>query len=810
MSNSHISTRFLIFGFVLLFNILGLSAQETMVYGFIKDENNNPIKDVHVITKNRKTFSDNEGYYELKLLSDFKYTIEFSSIAHKPYKFKIELQDGESKSKDILLETKVVEIEIELEAEKGENRHDNVTEIDASQIKNVAGGGGSVESLIKQTTAIAGSNELSSQYSVRGGNFDENLIYVNGFQIYRPFLIRSGQQEGLSFLNSDMVESIRFSAGGFNAEYGDKLSSVLDIKYRDAKAFGVKANLSFQGGGLTIENPFKIGEKTLSFIGSYRYKSPAFLLNSLETQGDYRPKFHDFQTYLKYDLSPVTELSFLGNYSKNRYQFIPESRTSSFGTASDVKQVYVFFEGQEIDEYESTNSALKLDHRLDEDKLISFQASHFRTLEQEFYDIDGYYQLGIVDNNPGSPTYGDVTSITGVGEFLDHARNEFYGEVSNLNHRGVFEFKSSQSKLSWGLDYQYEHIEDQLNEWQYIDSLGFSINDHSNNLELYEFVNKSNKINSWRTFGFAQFEKKINNKEKKTALTYNVGIRGNYWNLNDEFFVTPRANVSYKPNWKKDMIFRFSAGMYNQSPFYRELRDAKGQLNKDAKSQKSFQTVLSNDYHFIFWDRKFKMTTELYYKNLWDVLPYEIDNLQIKYLPFEQAKAYTYGLEWRINGELVEGNESYLSMAYMQSKEDIIGDGFGYIPKPTEQAFVLNLFYQDHFVNNKNVKFHLAGSYSSGRPFGSPGSVRGNQTLKMPSYKRVDVGFSKAIKRKDEKKSNFLRHFKEAWVSVEILNLLNINNTANHLWVRDAKQTQYAVPNYLTGRLLNIRLNVEF
>ncbi len=784
-------------------------AQETMVYGYITDEFDEPLENIHVITKQNKTVSDAEGYYELKLLPDFKYTIEFTSIAHEKFKFKIELKDGEAVKRNVQLILHVEELKgADVTVESG-NRHSNTIELSTKEITSVAGGNNSVEAFVKQATGAVGNNELSNQYSVRGGNFDENLVYVNGLQIYRPFLVRTGEQEGLSFLNSDMVESIRFSAGGFEAKYGDKLSSVLDITYKEAEEFGIKGNLSFQGGGLTVENPFKINDKKLSFLGSYRYKSPTFVLNSLETQGDYDPRFHDFQTYLKYELSSVSEISFLGNYSRNRYQFQPESRTSSFGTATDVKQVFVYFEGQEVDDYENTNLALKWDYNISDNTKISFQGSHFRTLEQEFYDIDGYYQLGIVDNNPGSPTYGDVTSITGVGEYLNHARNEFYGEVSNINHRGEILNKEKQSTISWGLDYQYEHIEDQLREWQYIDSLGFSTNPNNDDLELYKFISANNTVNSSRIFGFAQYEKKIINKENNTSLTYNFGLRGHYWDLNDEFFVTPRANVSYKPNWKRDMIFRYSAGLYNQSPFYRELRDKEGKLNKNAKSQKSFQMTLSNDYHLKLWERPFKMTTELYYKNLWDVIPYELENLQIRYLPFQKAEAYTYGLEWRLTGELVQGNESYISFGVMQNKEDIEDDNYGFISKPTEQVFSMSIFYQDNFVGNKDLKFHLSGSYATGLPFGPPNSERGEQTLRNSSYRRVDIGFSKSLKKKESDKK-FIKHIKQAWVALEVLNLLNINNTASHLWVTDAKQTQFAVPNYLTGRMINLKLSFEF
>lgn len=797
----------------LVFALLSISAfaQNTYVYGYITDTDGQPVENVHVITKNRKTVSDKDGYYKLNLIADYRFTIEFSSVSHKYHKFKIELREGVSKQKNVELEQNVVEIDVvNVEVEK-DNKHSNTIDIESKDIGLIAGGNNTVESIIKQTTVAVSNNELSTQYSVRGGNFDENLVYVNGLQIYRPFLVRTGEQEGLSFLNSDMVESISFSAGGFEAKYGDKLSSVLDITYREVDTLNIKGNLSFQGGGLTIGNKYKINKRDLSVLASYRYKSPTFVLNSLETRGDYNPQFHDFQTYLKYDLSTRSELSFLGNYSRNSYQFQPQSRVSSFGTAQDVKQVYVYFEGQEVDKYENTNMALKWDFKVNENVSTSLQASHFRTLEQEFYDIDGYYQLGIVDNNPGSPTYGDVTSITGVGEYLNHARNEFYGEVTNINHRGSVESSKNNSKFSWGLDAQFEHVEDQLREWQYIDSLGFSVNTNANNLELYSFVSANNEVNSMRTFGFIQYDNKIFNKKDSSILSYSLGLRANYWDLNDEFFVTPRANLSYDPKWEdKDMLFRFSAGLYNQSPFYRELRSKQGVLNRNAKSQKSFQTTLSNDYYLKLWGRPFKMTTELYYKNLWDVIPYELENLQIRYLPFHTAKAYTYGLEWRLNGELVEGNESYVSFAVMQNKEDLKDDNYGFISKPTEQTFAMSIFYQDNFVGHKDLKFHLSGTFSTGMPFGAPNTERGQQTLRNSSYRRVDVGFSKALKEKNKDKNGFFGKFEQAWLSLEILNLLNINNTASHLWITDAQQTQFAVPNYLTGRMLNLKVSFEF
>ncbi|MGB0883479.1 MAG: TonB-dependent receptor [Flavobacteriales bacterium] len=786
-----------------------LQAQETKVWGYVVSEDGEALANTAIFVSEKKGVTSSEsGYYELFLPSDSVYSLRASNVAFKPWKKRLKLKSGQEKRIDIRLYYDVnLMTTVELTDNTHKDRLNNNIEIKVKDINKLAGANNSVEALIKQTTSAIGNNELSSQYNVRGGNFDENLVYVNGLQIYRPFLVRTGEQEGLSFLNSDMVESIRFSAGGFEAKYGDKLSSVLDISYREADTLSLKANLSFQGAGLTISNPFKVANRPLSFIGSFRYKSPTFLLNSLETQGDYRPRFSDAQVFMKYDLSLRSDFSFLGNYSQSVYQFIPESRTSTFGTASDVKQLYVYFEGQEVDNYDNSNLAFKWDYKASDQIQLSWQASHFRTLEREFYDIDGYYILGLVDNNPGSENFGSVTSVTGVGEFLNHGRNEFYAQVSNLNHRGVWTSDDQLSKWSWGIDVQNESIEDQLLEWQYIDSLGFSVNDNTNDLELYESVRTSNTIHSNRMFGFAQYEHKF--LAKDSALwAYNVGLRAQYWDLNQELFLTPRSHVSYKPHWEKDIVFRYALGMYNQSPFYRDLRAKNGELNRNLKSQKSVQTSFSLDYNLEIWNRPFRMTSEVYYKKLWDVVPYELENLQIRYLPFEQARAYVYGLEWRLNGEIVPGDESFVSFGFMQNKEDILGDGHGYIPKPTEQVFSMSMFYQDHFKNHKDIKFHLSASYATGMPFGAPNTARAAQTLRNSSYRRVDVGFSKALIKKRSQKG-FKKHIKNAWASIEILNLLNINNSAGHLWVSDANRTQFAVPNYLTGRMINLKFSVE-
>lgn len=798
-----------IFFLFLLFSLF-VKAQEGFVYGTITDELGNKLSDVHIRNGKKTYVSDGNGGYNISIPLNKKIKLVFSSISFNTVTKNIFLSDDNPLKIDVILKNKNEFIdEITLTEEK-DGRLETIDEIKTKDIKKIAGVNQGVEGLIRSLSASTTSNnELSSQYSVRGGNFDENLVYVNGLEIYRPFLVRSGKQEGLSFINSDMVESIRFSAGGFSAEFGDKLSSVLDITYKKADSLSLKSNFSFQGVGLTIENPFKIKDKTLSFVGSYRFKSPSFILKSLDTEADYRPRFSDAQVYLDYPLDGTSNLSFLGNYSKNTYNYVPTTRTSSFGTLQESKQLVVYFEGQEVDEYENANLALKWEKYINENAKISFQGTHFRTLEQEFYDINGQYILGVTDNNPGSDNYGNISQVSGVGEYLNHARNQFYGKVSKLNHRGELYNTKQNSTLKWGLDYQRDNVDDRLDEWTYLDSLGFNTNDATANLMLDKKVFAKNSVTSNRMYGFVQYSDKNYNSDRNEYWSYTAGLRGNYWSYNKEFFITPRASVSYKPDWEKDMVFKFTAGKYNQSPFYREMRDFKGNLNQNIQSQKSFQTTLSNNYNLKMFGRPFKMSTELYYKNLWDVIPYEIENLQVKYYAQNNAKAYSAGLEWRLNGEIVKGAQSYVSMALMKTAEDIENDNYGFIPKPTDRRFSVSLFYQDHINKNENIRFSLAASYATGLPYGANDSERGEQTFRIPSYRRVDIAFSKALKKEFDRPNNFSKHFKSIWVSVEVLNLLAINNTQSYLWVKDALQQEFAVPNYLTGRLINLKLSAE-
>ena len=790
---------------VFLLFVQTLAAQTTRIFGLVKDQNNQLVEGLSVEYKRFGAITDAKGFYSINVPSGKKVSLVFSHLSYVNQIHSFELSDGEQKSFDLVLSSDINQIsEVELVDEGLRNQ--NVTTLDKQNLNIITGPTGGVEGLISTLAGVSTKNEMSSQYSVRGGNFDENLVYVNGFQIYRPFLVRSGEQEGLSFVNSDMVENITFSSGGFDAKFGDKLSSVLDIQYKDPKGWKSHLSVSLLGVSATIEGVNK--SKRWSHITSYRQKTNQFLLNSLDTKSNYRPSFKDLQSLNIYHFNSSMKVSLLGHYSSNTYQSNPETRQSDFGTIDKPLRLNIYFDGQEKDSYESGMGAARFDYQIHDSLNMSLSASIFQTSEEEFYDVEAQYWLGSLDNSLGSENFGEVVDNRGVGGYLRHARNELFAQVYNAEYRGKF-FKK-RANLEWGAKYQHELIDDRLREWQLIDSSGFSTPQGvDSQLELFEFVQAENELSSSRYSGFIQQSGFF--ASDSTRITYSLGLRSQYWTLNNEFFVSPRASLSYLPNWDRDVLFRASVGSYNQSPFYRELRDKKGLLYTDLKAQKSIHFVLSADYNFTSWNRPFKFVGELYYKKLKDIIPYEIDNLRIRYLPELTASGYTTGIDLRVNGEFVPGVESWASLSLMSSREDIANDGHGYIPRPTDQRFSFSMFFQDYLPNRPSYKMNLKLHYSSGLPIGSLNSERHEQTIRIPSYKRVDIGFSKIVKEGVVgSKSKYLKHFNSLVVSVEVFNLLGIRNTNSYLWVTDVVQNQYAVPNYLTSRLLNLKIQAKF
>ena len=791
--------------FFFLFVSQLLLGQSVRIFGFVSNQNHEVVEGVSIEHKRNGTITDAKGYYSITIPSGKKSSLVFTHLSYENQVINFPSSLNNEHRFDITLKKEITQIsEVELIDEVLRNQ--NVTTLDKKNINVITGPTGGVEGLISTLAGVSTKNEMSSQYSVRGGNFDENLVYVNGFEIYRPFLVRGGEQEGLSFVNSDMVENITFSSGGFDAKYGDKLSSVLDIQYKDPKEWRSHLTLSFLGVNATVEGVSK--SKRWSHITSYRQKTNQFLLNSLDTESNYLPRFRDFQSLNIFHFNSSIKLSLLAHYSSNTYQSNPQTRQSDFGTVDKPLRLNIYFDGQEKDAYESGMGAARFDYQIHDSLKMSLSASIFQTLEEEYYDVEAQYFLGSLDNSLSSDNFGEVVDNRGVGGYLRHARNDLFAQVYNAQYRG--KFYKNKSNLEWGVKYQHELIDDRLKEWQLIDSSGFSTPQGLDTLlELFEFVQAENELNSSRYSAFVQQVGYFH--AYNARFTYSLGLRSLYWTLNDEFFLSPRASLSYLPNWKRDVLFRASIGSYNQSPFYRELRNKKGVLFPDLNAQKSTHFVLSSDYNFQSWDRPFKFVGELYYKRLTDIIPYEIENLRIRYLPELSASGYTVGVDLRVNGEFVPGVESWASMSLLSSREDIENDGHGYIPRPTDQRFGFSMFFQDYLPNRPSYKMNLKLHYSSGLPTGALNSERHEQLFRIPSYKRVDIGFSKIIKQDGiGSKSNYLKHFDSLILSLEIFNLLGIRNTISYLWVTDVVQNQYAVPNYLTSRLLNVKIQAKF
>jgi hypothetical protein len=773
------------------------------------------------MSNNTGVISDKDGGFYLKIPINKNVSIQVSCIGYAAKSFTVNSAIDQVSDYNIVLEISDYDIgEVSVVGEL--SPEGNLIKIEAKHIELNPDISGNLESLIKTMPGVSSNSELSSQYSVRGGNFDENLVYVNGIEIYRPMLVRSGQQEGLSFLNSDMVSSIHFSSGGFETRFGDKMSSVLDIRYRKPIEFGATVTLSFLGGNVHVEDISKNGKFT--YNAGFRYKTSQYVLNSLETKGDYNPEFYDFQTYFTYKATKKLDFDFLGYYSLNSYQFVPVNRKTSFGTIDEALNLNIYYDGNEKDRFETYLGAFTSNYNPNENLSFKFILSAFKTFEEETYDIQGQYFLNELDNTIGSETYGDSIMNIGIGTFLNHARNYLTASVYSVSFNGGY-YKSN-NRLRWGAKYNYEVIDDEISQWKMLDSAGYSLPYNGSSIELYESARATNSIYSNRVTAYIQDT--YNRKLANNADFYlNFGLRAYYWDFNKEFNVTPRMSLSYKPDWKKDMLFRFASGLYYQPPFYKEMKNAEGVVNQDIKSQKSMHFVLGNDYTFSAWNRPFKLTTDIYYKILRDLIPYKIDNVHLEYSAENMAKGYAYGIDFKINGEFVQGIESWASLSLMQTKEDIKGDSFinsegetiypGYYSRPTDQLVNFSMYFQDYLPMNPSYRMNLSLHYGSRLPFSSPEKDRYDQVYRMKPYKRVDLGFSKVIikKEKEFKTGSFLNVFEDMWISFEIFNLLDINNTISYMWVKTVNNqagnaSQYAVPNYLTSRRYNLKLTIKF
>ena len=809
---------------ILFISIISLTSfgQTARIKGIILDEFNNPVENVSVKEGEKGTVTNANGFYLLDVPSNKKITIIFSHISFKNSLVTLELKPNEDFEFNPVMNANVQEIGEVIVSGTSKKRVEGVTTIDPVIIRKIPGANAGIENIIKTLPGVYSNNELSTSYAVRGGNYDENLVYVNEIEVYRPFLIRSGQQEGLSFTNTDMVENVDFSAGGFQSKYGDKMSSVLDITYRNPKKFAAGIEASLLGGSVSVEGVSK--NQKWSNITGIRYRNNALLVNSQETETNYRPSFADIQTMFNFNPSTKWQFSFLGNISQNKYNYQPFTRQTNFGTIDEPIALLVFYEGQEKDEYTTYFGAFKSVYQYNDKNKLKFIASAYHTQEQEYYDILAQYRLGEVDSNIGSETFGDVVFTRGIGSQLNHARNNLDALIFNAEVKGFHEL-DAKKQIEWGFKYTREDIMDRIVEWEVIDSAGFSlpnplleyVNDQPYNpyygpLAPYQNVRATNYTTINRFSGYAQW----NYRGKIGVHEYwvNAGVRGHSWQVSSQdetgknkFVFSPRFQFAFKPKWEKDMLFRISGGMYAQPPFYRELRDYDGVVQTNVDAQKSIHVVLSNDYSFKMWGRPFKLISEAYYKNITDANTYTIDNVRIRYRANNDAVAYAYGFDARLNGEFVPGTESWFSVGFLKTEEN--QDDRGYIARPTDQRLKFGLLFQDYMPNIPNVKLYLNLVYNTGLPGGSPSYADPYAyQLRLNDYRRADAGFSYVFKDQTLKSSKrWLNPFNEFSIGLEIFNLFNNQNSITNTWVRDVyTKTQYGIPNYMTTRVFNVKL----
>lgn len=821
MKTNYLHLFFVIF----LMGQFQMLAQTATLRGILLDELNTPIENANISANNVGTTSNSNGFYSLKIPANKEVSVVFSHVSHKSVRVVFKLKNGQEFEFNPILKIEVEQIETVVITGTKRSDFEGVTTISPQIIRTIKGAQPGVENLLKTLAGVNISNELSTQYSVRGGNFDENLVYVNGIEVYRPFLVRSGQQEGLSFVNTDMVQDLQFSAGGFQAKYGDKLSSVLDITYRKPTEFGVRADFSLLGGSITAEGVSK--NNKLSALVGLRYRDNTLLVDAKETQTNYEPQFLDAQTYLNYKISSKFDLSFLGNISSNSYNYAPKTRQTNFGTLQNPIALLVFYEGQEEDKYNTYFGALKGSYQVNENLSLQLITSSFHTTEQEYFDILAQYRLGEVNSNIGDENLGEVEFSEGIGGQINHARNDLDALITTVEHRG--DFKKNKNHFQWSIKYTNEDIRDRVVEWEVIDSAGFSINppnlDQFDNqpytpntgpLAPYENTRARNATTVERLQAFAQWSKR--STLGSNEVFYNFGVRTHQWNVSgqninskQQLVFSPRAQFSIKPNGKKDMLYRLSGGMYYQPPFYRELRNVNGAVNSNVKAQRSVHIVAGHEYSFQLWNRPFKLISEAYYKQLSNVNPYTVENVRIRYAANNDAKAYAYGLDVRLNGEFVAGTESWFSFGYLKTEEAIEGRNF--IARPMDQRLKFGILFQDYVPKLPNMKMYLNLVYNTGVPGGSPSyaDVYSYQN-RLPDYKRADIGMSYGIvSAKNRVKSGWKKYFKELAVGIEIYNIFDVQNSITNTWVRDVySKRQYSIPNYLTPRVFNVRLNMRF
>ena len=813
---------------LLLLSILyssALWAQKATVRGVILDVFDQPIPSVNITFGNTGAISDLDGYYLIEITANQDIPITYSHIGHKNVQATLNLSNNEDYELNPVMKTDIEQIATVVISGRENKRVEGITTLSPEAIRRMPSAISGVTSLLTSLPGINSNNELSTQYAVRGGNYDENLVYVNEIEVYRPFLIRSGQQEGLSFVNDDLTSSVDFSAGGFQAKFGDKLSSVLDITYR--KPTEMQASLDASLLGVSVSAGDISNDGKFTGIVGLRYRDNSLFVNAKETQTNFKPTFLDAQTYLSYKFNNKLEIGFLGNIAINKYSYKPLTRQTNFGTLADPVALLVFYEGQEEDKYDTYFGALKATYVASQNYTAKFIGSVYQTQEQEYFDILAQYRLGEVDTSIGSENLGDVTFSEGIGSQLTHARNNLDALIVNLEHKGNATI--GENEIEYGVKFTHEDIRDRVQEYEIIDSAGFSIRpplvDFAN-LQPYEpftseivpytNIRAQNDVQINRLSGYGQWSRRTT--IGSSDLWLNAGVRAHNWTVSGQDIqsitqtvFSPRGQVSLKPSWDRDMLFRLSGGVYHQPPFYRELRDSTGTVRPGVKAQKSIHMVLGNDYSFSLWDRPFTLNSEVYYKKLTNVNPYTLDNVRIRYRASNNAVAYAYGLDLRLAGEFVPGTESWISLGYLKTEENI--DDKGYIFRPTDQRLKIGMLFQDYVKVVPNLKGYLNLQYNTGLPGGSPSYADPyNFQERLPDYKRVDLGVSYVlIDATRPKEEGVFKYFKELTLGAEIFNIFDVQNSISNTFVRDVyTKVQYSIPNYLSPRVFNVRLTAKF
>lgn len=824
--------------------------KKAIVSGLVTDANTGQPVDFATIYVRGTSFATESainGRYSLSVPANQDFVLVFTRIGYKEAPVNMRALPAKS---SIQVDVQMAPSDSDLEIIVTESRLEGAGMVrDAvEQLKLLPSTSGNLESILPHIALGASSGtggELSSQYNVRGGNYDENLVYVNDFEIYRPQLIRAGQQEGLSFPNIDLIRDLSFSSGGFEARYGDKLSSVLDIKYKLPDSLRASIGMSFLGGSAHVEGSAPLGKdqfRKFRYLIGARYKTTRYLLGTLDVQGEYVPNFADLQAYLTYDITRNLQLGVLGNFNRAVYKFAPTTRNTAFGLINYALQLYTVFEGSETDDFTTGMGGLSLTYLPDRKRnpfFLKFLTSDFRSDENERFDIIGDYSLRQIESNLGSGEFGEVLAELGGGTQQQYVRNFLNMRTWNMEHRGGWELQltpqsssaTASNFIQWSVKYQRESITDRINEWERLDSAGYSLPNNPDQVLLYSVLKTRNNLESARISGFFQNTYTYRH-ESRREVRISAGLRATYWDLTGEALLSPRAQILYKPlKGKSDISYRLAGGLYAQPPFYRELRRPDGTLNRSLKAQKSAHIVGGLTFDFNLGKanpKKFRFISEAYYKKLWDLVSYDIENVRIRYSGENDASGYVTGLDLRMNGEFVPGAESWINLSFLQARERLTGvqhlqreigqneaTPVDFVPRPSDQFMSLSVFFQDYLPRNENFKMHLNFTLGTGLPFG----LRGNNTVfrntyRFDPYHRVDIGFSLSLwdraKSLQKHPDHWLRFTRSAWTSLEVFNLMQVQNQAGNTWIKTVFDQQYAIPNYLTSRRINLRFRFEF